>query len=120
MISPNWNVIVSSNITNMKNDVADRIKTNFLSFVISTNQPFLTNPQGILRNVNYSSQNTDNKSFNLNNNKTSVHTINVGANFLFLKNLNTAIDAGLISSSVFDSVKITSKIMALCFSIVQR
>ena len=107
MITPNWNASVSSNIMNMNNDAVDSIKTDFLSFVINTNHSFLINPQGTFRNVNfnYSFQNIDNKSYNLKNNKTSVHTVNVGANFLFLESLSTTVNAGLISSSIFDTIK---------------
>lgn len=117
MLSSSWNASISSNILNMKNDAADSIKTDFLSFVINTNQSFLINPQGTFRNINfnYSFQITDNKSYNLKNNKTSVHSVNVGANFLFLENLSTTFNAGLISSSVFDTVKTTTQNYALMF-----
>lgn len=117
MLTPNWNASVSSNIMNMNNDAADSIKTDFLSFVLNTNQSFLINPQGTFRNINfnYSFQNTNNKSYNLKNNKTSVHTINVGANFLFIENLSTTFNAGLISSSVFDTIKTTTQNYGLMF-----
>lgn len=117
MITPSWNASLSSNIMNMNNDAADSIKTDFMSFVFNTNQSFLINPQGTFRNVNfnYSFQNTNNKSYNLKNNKTSVHTVNVGANFLFLENLSINVNVGLVSSSIFDTIKTTTHNYGLMF-----
>lgn len=117
MLTEKWNASLTANIMNMKNDAADSIKTDFLSFVINTNHSFLIDPQGTFRNLNfnYSFQNTNNKSYNLKNNKTSVHTINLAANFLFIENLSTTLNAGLISSSVFDTIKTTTQNYGLSF-----
>jgi hypothetical protein len=111
MITEKWNASISANIMSMGNDAADSIKTDFASFVLNTNQSYLIDPQGTFRNINfnYSYQSTDNKSYNLKNNNTSVHTFNISASFSFLENLNSILNAGIISSSVFDTIKTTTQ-----------
>lgn len=117
MLTEKWNASLTTNILNMKNDAADSIKTDFLSFVINTNHSFLINPQGVFRNINfnYSFQNTNNKSYQLKDNKTSIHTVNLAAGFLFIENLNTTFNAGIISSSLFDTIKTTTQNYGLMF-----
>lgn len=117
MLTEKWNASLTTNIMNMKNDAADSVKTDFLSFVINTNHSFLIDPQGTFKNLNfyYSFQNTNNKSYQLNNNKTLIHSVNIGANFLFVENLNTTFNAGLISSSVVDTIKTTTQNYGIMF-----
>ncbi len=105
MITEKLNVSVSANIMNMNNDGADSVKTDFGSFVINSNLSYLIDPQGLFRNINlnYAYQNTDNKSYNLKNNKTFVHTLNIGSVLSFQKNLNASLNAGIISSTIFDT-----------------
>lgn len=111
MITEKLNASVSANIMSMNNDAADSIKTDFGSFVINTNLSYLIDPQGLFRNINlnYAYQNTDNKSYNLKNNKTSVNTLNIGGALSFQRNLNATLTAGFISSSIFDTIKTTTQ-----------
>lgn len=111
MIAEKLNASISTNIMSMNNDAADSIKTDFGSFVLNTNLSYLIDPQGFFRNINlnYAYQNTDNKSYNLKNNKTSVHTINIGGAFSFQKNLNASLNAGFINSSILDTIKTTTQ-----------
>lgn len=108
MVTSFWNSSFSANYLNMKNDSNnDSTKTDFGSFVISTNQSFLINPVGFFRNINlsYAFQNSNNNSYLIQNAKSAVHTLNIGAGFYPVQNLSTTLSAGFVNSSVFDTIK---------------
>lgn len=107
MITLFWNTNFSVNYLTMKNDSNnDSTKTDFGSFVISTNQSLLIDPQGFFRNINlsYAFQNSNNNSYLIKSAKTAVHTLNIGAGFYPIQNLSTTLSAGFVSSSVFDTL----------------
>lgn len=108
MITQNWNASISANILNMNNNSeSDSLKTDFVSFVLSTNHSFLINQTGFFRtiNFNYAFQNSNNKSYLLKNNKTYVHTFNMGAGFNPFENITSVLSAGFLRSVVFDTIK---------------
>ena len=108
MITQNWNASISANILNMDNDSgSDSLKTDFASLVLSTTNSFLINQTGLFRtvNFNYAFQNSNNKSYLLKNNKTYVHTFNIGAGFNPFENITSVLSAGFLRSVVFDTIK---------------
>lgn len=109
MITNFWTAGLSSNILTMSSDSkSDSTKTDFESFALSTTQSFIIDQTGLLRNVNlnYSFQNSDNKSYLLKNNTTSVHTMNLGFGLGVANNLNATLSGGFVSSTVFDTLKV--------------
>lgn len=115
-LSKKWNASLSTNILTMKNNAADSIKTEFMSYVINTNQAFLINPQGFFRSIifNYSYQNTTNKSYN-NKNDVSIHTFNLGLNFLLIENLIATFNGGIIKSRALGTNQSTTENYGLVF-----
>ena len=108
MIIERWNASLNLNYLDMSNDAtSDSLKTKFASYVLSTNHSFLLSQDRFFRNINfnYSFQNSNNTSYLLKNNKTSVHTINFGLGFNLLNNLNSTFTAGFINSTSMDTVK---------------
>jgi hypothetical protein len=109
MITNFWTAGISSNILTMNNDSkSDSTKTDFGSFALSTTQSFMIDQSGFLRNINlnYSFQNSDNKSYLLKNNTTSVHTMNLGFGLGIANNMNAVLSGGFVSSVAFDTLKI--------------
>lgn len=109
MITNFWTAGISSNILTMSSDSkSDSTKTDFGSFAISITQSFMIDQTGFLRNMNlnYSFQNSDNRSYLLKNNTTAVHTMNLGFGFSFADNLNAMLSGGFVSSVAFDTLKI--------------
>lgn len=109
MITNFWTAGISSNILTMSNDSkSDSTKTDFGSFALSTTQSFMIDQTGLLRNINlnYSFQNSENNSYLIKNNTTSVHTMNLGFNFGLADNINAVLSGGFVNSIVFDTVKI--------------
>lgn len=107
-ITANWNASISGNILLMGNDSNnDSTKIDFNNYVVNVNNNFNIDPKGFMRtiNVNYSLQNSDNKSYILKNNTTIVHSLNLGFGFGISENLNSNLSAGFINSSLFDTVK---------------
>lgn len=108
MITQNWNASISANILDMGNNSnSDSLKTDFISFVVNTNHSFLIDQTGFFRtiNFNYAFQNSNNKSYLLKNNKTYVHTFNIGAGFNLVENITSVLSAGFLRSVVFDTIK---------------
>ncbi len=108
MIMQNWNASISANYLDMSNDTKnDSLKTEFGSFVLSTNQSFMLDQQGLFRNINlnYTFQNSNNQSYFQSNNKTAVHSLNLGVGLGFMENLSTTVSAGLINSNSLDTLK---------------
>jgi opacity protein-like surface antigen len=75
----------------------------------------MIDPQGVLKNINfnYSYQTTNNKSYLLKNNKTAIHSLNIGSGIGLSENIIANLTAGLISSSIFDTTKTTTQNYAL-------
>ena len=118
MLTQNWSGSLSFNMLNMSNDADSQyIKTDFSSLVLGTTQTFIIDPQGIFRNINfnYSYQSTNNKSYLLNNNKTAIHSLNIGSGIGLSENFSANISAGFINSSIFDTTKTTTQNYALIF-----
>lgn len=104
-----WTVSISSNILSMSNDSkSDSTKTDFGSFGLSTTQSFMIDQTGFLRNINlnYSFQNSENNSYMLKNNTTSVHTMNMGMGIGLADNMNAVLSGGFVNSIVLDTIKI--------------
>ncbi len=125
MIMQKWNASISANYLNMSNDTKnDSLKTEFGSFVLSTNQSFMIDQQGLLRNINlnYAFQNSNNQSYFQSNNKTAVHSLNLGLGLGFMENLSATVSAGLINSNSFDTLKSFTHNYAIVFqhSILQN
>jgi hypothetical protein len=109
MITKFWNSSLSFNYINLKNDSDnDSTKTSFGSFFIGMNQLFMIKPQGVFRNINlnYAFNSSDNKSYLLQNIKSTVHTLNLSAGLNPIPNLSTTLSAGFITSEVADTSKI--------------
>jgi hypothetical protein len=108
MIVQNWNASISANYLDMSNNTKnDSLKTEFGSFVLSTNHSFILDQQGLIRNINlnYAFQNSDNQSYFQSNNKTAVHSLNFGVGLGVMENLSATVSAGLINSNSFDTLK---------------
>jgi hypothetical protein len=108
MLTDFWTASISSNILTMSNDSkSDSTKTDFGSFALSTTQSFLIDQTGFLRNINlnYSYQNSENNSYLVKNNATSVHTMCLGFGFVFAQNINAVLSGGFVNSTVFDTLK---------------
>jgi len=108
IITSFWMAGISSNILAMGNDSqSDSTKTDFRSIALSTTQSFIIDQTGILRNINlsYSFQNSDNKSYLLKNNKTFVHSMNMGFGFSIAQNITGMFSGGFVSSTTFDTLK---------------
>jgi len=106
-----WNTSIMANILNMTNNSKnDSTKTDFGNFILSTTQSFLISQTSFVRSfmVTYVYQNSDNKSYHLKNNKTFVHTLNAGLNFLLNQNLNASLNGGVVNSKILDIIKITT------------
>lgn len=118
MITNFWTAGISSNILTMSNDSkSDSTKTDFGSFALSTTQSFMIDQTGLLRNINlnYSFQNSENNSYLIKNNTTSVHTMNLGFGFGLAENMNAVLSAGFVNSTVFDTLKIFTHNYSLMF-----
>lgn len=118
MITNFWTAGISSNILTMSNDSkSDSTKTDFGSFALSTTQSFMIDQTGFLRNINlnYSFQNSENNSYLIKNNTTSIHTMNLGFGFGLAENINAVLSGGFINSIVFDTVKIFTHNYSLMF-----
>jgi hypothetical protein len=108
MVTNYWNAGITANILTMSNDSkSDTTKTDFGSLVIGTSQSFMINQTGLFKNVslNYSFQNSENKSYLLKNSTTSVHTFNLGLGFGIANNINAVLTGGFVNSVVFDTLK---------------
>lgn len=115
-ISEKWNTSLMFNFLDMGNDSnADSTKTDFSNIVVSTTQSFLVGQKTLLRTISltYVFQSSDNKSYQLTKNTTQTHTINAGVNLFFNENFNSTVSAGLVNSTVFDSLKNTITNLAL-------
>lgn len=107
-ISRFWLVSVSGNILSMQNNAKnDSTKINFNSYILSFSNSLNFHPKSFLRsfNINYSLQNSDNKSYLLKNNKTIVHSLNLGSNFGLSKDFSMSLSAGFINSTLSNIVK---------------
>jgi len=108
MITNFWTAGISCNILTTSNDSkSDSTRTDFGNFALSTTQSFMIGQSGLLRNinVNYSFQNSDNRSYLLKNNTTSVHTMNLGFGLGVANNMNAMLSGGFVSSVAFDTLK---------------
>ncbi|GAB4293981.1 MAG: hypothetical protein Kow0098_15250 [Ignavibacteriaceae bacterium] len=110
-ISEKWNTSLMLNLLDMGNDSnADSTKTDFNNIVVSTTQSFLVGQKTLFRTISftYVFQASGNKSYQLTKNTTQTHTINAGVNLFFNENLNSTVSAGLVNSTVFDTLKNTT------------
>ncbi len=117
-ITNNWTSSISGNILLMANDSNnDSTKIDFNNLVLNFNNSFTVDQKGFMRNinVNYSLQNSDNKSYLLKNNTTVVHSLNLGLGFGLSADLTSNFNAGFVNSSVFDTVKTFTHNYALNF-----
>lgn len=107
-VTNNWNLNISGNLLLMSNDSNnDSTKIDFNNLVFNIGNNFTVDPKGFMRtiNVNYSLQQSDNKSYLLKNNTNIVHSLNLGLGFGLAENLSSNLSAGFVNSSVFDTVK---------------
>lgn len=107
-VTNSWTSSISGNILLMANDSnKDSTKIDFKNYVLNFNNNFSVDPKGFMRtiNLNYSLQNSDNKSYLLKNNTTIVHSLNLGLGFGISPDLTSNFSAGFVNSSIFDTVK---------------
>lgn len=107
-VTANWNLNVSGNLLLMSNDSNnDSTKIDFNNLALNIGNNFTVDPKGFMRNINinYSLQNSDNRSYLMKNNTNIVHSLNLGLGFGLTENLNSNFSAGFVNSNVFDTVK---------------
>ncbi len=107
-VTSSWNSSISGNILFMENNSDnDSTKIDFNNLVLNLNNNFSIDPKGFMRtiNVNYSLQNSDNRSYLLKNNTSIIHSLNLGFGFGLSESLSSNLSAGFVNSSLFDTVK---------------
>ncbi|BDQ02018.1 hypothetical protein [Ignavibacterium sp.] len=117
-LTNSWTSTVTGNLLFMANDSNnDSTKIDFNNLVLNFNNNFSVDPKGFMKtiNINYSLQNTDNKSYLLKNNTTIIHSLNLGLGFGITSDLSSNFSAGFVNSSIFDTVKSFTHNYALNF-----
>lgn len=111
-ISDFWNAGIFLNMLNMGNDSEnDTTKVDFSNIIFGTNQVFFLGRESFLRSIsfNYNYQTSDNKSVLLKKGTTDIHSVNLGFAFILSENFSLNSSAGLISSTIYDTLKSTTK-----------
>lgn len=110
-----WNMSFIANILGTGNSSNnDTTKIDFSSIIIGTNHTFSLKGKFLRSiNLNYTYQNSTNKSVFNGGTKSNVNSFNLGFGFILSKNINANASAGVISSSINNTTNSTTQTYAV-------
>ncbi len=110
ILSTFWNSSILFNFLNMNNDSEnDTSKVDFSNLIIGMNNSFTLQNIMFLKNIllNYTYQQSNNKSVLISNGKSISHSLNVNFMFMISPTISASAGAGLVKSTYADTTKTT-------------